>query len=128
MIFHRDHLIQGYQGGRIAAQKLTQSIAEQLSNEEVHVYGRLSFWITVYFNRSELAESLATNNICSPEQFQAFLSVWFTHVFVIGNAETDCEQGFTQASPRFSTVDVGQGKDALEAKIKGDWRVTTCVN
>ncbi|KAJ3517558.1 hypothetical protein NLJ89_g427 [Agrocybe chaxingu] len=69
LVFNRDLLTQGYAGGRAAAQQLTQAIAAQLSNEEVHVYGRLSFWITI--------------------TFQAFLA------------------GFTQASPRFSTIDAG---------------------
>jgi hypothetical protein len=100
LIFDREFLVQGYHGGRAAAQQLTQSIAEQLSTEEVQVYGRLSFWITIYLNKAEVAEDLIANNICTQEQFQGFLT------------------GFTQASPRFLTVDVGQNKDALEAKIK----------
>lgn len=100
LLFNREFLGQGYQGGRTAAQQLTQAIAGKLSSEEVHVYGRLSFWITIYFNKSELSEDLSTHNICTQEQFQAFFA------------------GFTQASPRFTTVDVGPSKDALEAKIK----------
>jgi len=100
LIFNHELLTQGYQGGRSAAQQLTQRIAAQLSNEEVHVYGRLSFWTTVYFNRTDLADDLSANNICSQEQFNAFIS------------------GFTQASPRFSAVDTGPNKEALEAKIQ----------
>ena len=75
MIFEREFLVQGYHGGRTAAQQLTQSIAEQLSTEEVQVYGRLSFWITIYLNKAQVAEDLVGNNICSQEQFQGFLSV-----------------------------------------------------
>ncbi|KDR83573.1 hypothetical protein GALMADRAFT_653594 [Galerina marginata CBS 339.88] len=108
IVFNREHLVQGYQGGRTAAQKLTQAIAEQLSSEEVHVYGRLSFWITIYFNKTELAEDLSANNICSQDQFAAFLN------------------GFTQASPRFSTVDVGYGMEYVEAKIKEYIQIFTC--
>ncbi|KAF8192602.1 hypothetical protein BJ912DRAFT_848878 [Pholiota molesta] len=108
LIFNKDLLAQGHQGGRAAAQQLTQVIAEQLSSEDAHVYGRLSFWITIYFNKTDLADDLAANNICSQEQFQAFLI------------------GFTQASPRFTTVDVGQSKDALEAKIKEYIQIFTC--
>ncbi|KAH9482825.1 hypothetical protein JR316_0004925 [Psilocybe cubensis] len=99
-VFNRDLLHQGYQGGRTAAQRLTQAIAEQLAGEEIHVFGRLSFWITIYLNRSDLTEDIVGNGICTQEQFHDFLS------------------GFTQASPRFSIIDVGNNKDALEAKIK----------
>jgi len=100
LVFNREFLNQGYQGGRTAAQQLTQAIAEHLSKEETQVYGRLSFWITIYLTKTELAEDLSANNICSQEQFQAFLA------------------GFSEASPRFSTVDVGYSKEAVEAKIK----------
>ena len=75
LIFNREFLLQGYQGGRAAAQQLTQRIAAQLSNEEVHVYPRLSFWITIYFNKAELAEDLNANNICPLDQFHAFVTV-----------------------------------------------------
>ena len=77
LVFNREFLNQGYQGGRTAAQQLTQAIAEHLSKEETQVYGRLSFWITIYFTKSELAEDLSANNICSQEQFQAFIAVCF---------------------------------------------------
>ncbi|CAA7259550.1 unnamed protein product [Cyclocybe aegerita] len=100
LVFNRELLTQGYTGGRAAAQELTQAIAGQLSNEEVHVYGRLSFWITIYCNKTALVEDLIASNICSRDQFQAFLA------------------GFTQASPRFSTIDAGHNKEALEGKIR----------
>lgn len=74
-IFTRDLLAQGQPGGRIAAQHLTKGIAEYLSNEDVHIFGRLSFWVTVYYNKAELADSLRSNNICTMEQFEAFLAV-----------------------------------------------------
>jgi len=75
LVFNREFMIQGYQGGRAAAQQLTQRIAAQLSSEEVHVYGRLSFWITIYFNKAELAEDLSASNICPLEQFHSFVTV-----------------------------------------------------
>lgn len=117
LVFNREFLNQGYQGGRTAAQQLTQAIAEHLSKEETQVYGRLSFWITIYLTKSELAEDLSANNICSQEQFQAFLAVCFPqkHPLFL----TSAQQGFSEASPRFSTVDVGYSKEAVEAKIKG---------
>ncbi|KAF9469027.1 hypothetical protein BDZ94DRAFT_1286917 [Collybia nuda] len=99
-IFTRDLLIQGQQGGRAAAQHLTKGIAEYLSNEDVHIFGRLSFWVTVYYNKMELADSLQSHNVCTLEQFEAFLA------------------GFTQSSPRFLIVDVGHSKEAADSKIK----------
>jgi len=83
LIFNREFLIQGYQGGRTAAQQLTQAIAEQLSAEEVHVYGRLSFWITIYLNKVELADNLVANNICTQDQLQTFLCVSWSLVFIL---------------------------------------------
>ena len=77
LVFNRELLNQGYQGGRTAAQQLTQAIAEHLSKEETQVYGRLSFWITIYLTKNELAEDLSAHNVCSQEQFQAFLAVCF---------------------------------------------------
>jgi hypothetical protein len=49
-----------------------------------------------------LLKTLASYNICTQEQFEAFLV------------------GFSQASPRFLLIDVGYGKEAGDAKIKGE--------
>ena len=121
LVFNREFLNQGYQGGRTAAQQLTQAIAEHLSKEETQVYGRLSFWITIYLTKSELAEDLSANNICSQEQFQAFLAVCFLQNIDSSDSSSTLPtlQGFSEASPRFSTVDVGYSREAVEAKIKG---------
>lgn len=75
MIFAESLLVQGYQGGAAAAQQLTKSIAEHLSNEDVHIFGRLSFWVSLYFNKEEVLELLTGNNICTQDQFEAFLAV-----------------------------------------------------
>jgi len=99
-IFIRELLAQGQQGGRAAAQQLTKSIAEYLSNEDVHIFGRLSFWITVYYNKMEFDDLMRTHKICTSEQFEGFLT------------------GFSQSSPRFLMVDVGFNKDAADSKIK----------
>lgn len=100
LVFNREFLTEGYHGGRAAAQQLTKAIAEHLSNEDVHLYGRLSFWITVYLNKRNLSETLLLNNVCSEEQFESFLT------------------GFGHASPRFSVIDVGFGAESPESKIK----------
>ncbi|KAJ7368174.1 hypothetical protein DFH08DRAFT_830608 [Mycena albidolilacea] len=90
---------QGQEGGKFAAKTLTQEIATYLSADELHKLGRISFWITVYFNRSELLDRLIGNNICSVQQFDAFVA------------------GFSQCSPRFSLVDVGCTNDT-DTKIR----------
>jgi hypothetical protein len=100
-IFTKSLLAQGLLGGRQAAQQLTQGIAEYLANEDTHIFGRLSFWVSIYFNKAGLIDTLAGHNICTPEQYEAFLI------------------GFSQASPRFLTIDVGPGKEAADAKIRG---------
>ncbi|EMD40621.1 hypothetical protein CERSUDRAFT_111202 [Gelatoporia subvermispora B] len=99
-IFHPSLLSQGHQGGRQAAQDLTKGIAEYLSQEDVQVYGRLSFWVAIYFNKRGLLSVLLEENLCNTEQFEGFIS------------------GLSQASPRFSVVDVGMGKDGPDSKIK----------
>lgn len=74
-MFKQDLIVQGYQGGRVAAQIITQSIAEYLANEDIHVFGRLSFWINVYFNKAALKESFLEANYCMPDQFDNFIAV-----------------------------------------------------
>lgn len=59
----------------MAAQEITKAIAEHLTKEEVHVYGRLSFWITLYYNKASLLEALVSNNVCSHDQFESFYAV-----------------------------------------------------
>ncbi|TFY52261.1 hypothetical protein EVJ58_g10116 [Rhodofomes roseus] len=99
-IFSPTLLSQGHQGGRQAAQELTKNIAEFLSQEEVQVFGRLSFWVSIYFNKRGLMNMLRDEGICGPEQLEAFMS------------------GLSQASPRFLLVDVGPGKDGSDVKIR----------
>ena len=75
LVFNRDLLSQGFQGGRLAAQEITKAIAEHLTKEEVQVYGRLSFWITLYFNKADLLEAVLSNGVCTHEHFEAFYAV-----------------------------------------------------
>jgi len=74
-LFKKDLVIQGYQGGRLAAQIVTQTIAEYLANEDIHVFGRLSFWINIYFNKSALKEFFFEAHHCTPDQFDDFITV-----------------------------------------------------
>lgn len=99
-VFRPSYFSQGLQGGKLAAQALTKLIAEYLSQEEVQVFGRLSFWITVYLNREGLLTELLGGSVCTAEQFNAFLL------------------GFSQASPRFLIIDAGPTPDGVELKIR----------
>lgn len=101
-VFHESFLRQGLQGGIQAAQNTTKGIAEYLSQENVQVFGRISFWITLYLNRRSVLDALVNNAICTAEQFDDFLL------------------GFSQASPRFQIVEVEQGREAVAAKMKGE--------
>lgn len=47
-------------------------------------------------------ETLVGNGLCTAEQFEAFVA------------------GFNSASPLFSLVDVGSGKERADEKIKGE--------
>ena len=48
---------------------LTKAVAGYLANEDLQVLGRLSFWITVYYNKRNLLELLLDNELCAAEQF-----------------------------------------------------------
>lgn len=100
-IFNNNLLVSGLEGGREAGRVLMQGIDEYLKTSNFQSRGRLTLWLSVYFNKKGLQETLIAHNVCSLEQFEAFLT------------------GFSQASPRFSLVDVGPGKEAADAKIKG---------
>ena len=100
-MFPKSLLLQGQTGGRQAAQSLTKAIAEYLANEDLQVLGRLSFWITVYYDKRSLLDMLLDNDVCAAEQFEAFLS------------------GFSETSPRFTMVDVGFSKGATVSKVIG---------
>ncbi|KAL0070892.1 hypothetical protein AAF712_002113 [Marasmius tenuissimus] len=93
-------LVQGFQGGQTAAHLLTKAIADCLSNEEVHLFPGLTFWVTLFLNKTQLGNILFTRNICSSEQYDGFLS------------------GFSQASLRFQVVDVCNSEGGADAKIK----------
>ena len=101
LIFNNGFIDQGYQGGRQAAQEFTKAIAQELVEQGLTGFGRLSFWVTIYINKRAIQMWLRDDGIATPEQFEAFLT------------------GFGQASPRFVVVDAGPGNDSTEQKVKG---------
>jgi hypothetical protein len=91
----------GYSGGKAAAALLTRGINEHIMLEQDGAPPRGQLWVSVFCNKSGLSETLNQHQLCTPDEFEAF---WI---------------GFNQASPFFSMVDVGAGKEAADAKIKG---------
>ncbi|EED79579.1 predicted protein [Postia placenta Mad-698-R] len=109
-IFSSELLSTGQAGGRQAAMLLTKGLTDHLASTDsldAALPGRGQLWLTIYCNKSGLVETLTHNNVCTAEQFDAFCA------------------GFNQASPLFSIVDVGNGKEAADAKIKECLRVFT---
>lgn len=99
---------QGRAGGSQAAQLLTKGIIDYLSETEdsktessSSISGRAQIWVSVLCNKLGLQETLTSRQLCTSEQFESFF------------------MGFNQASPLFLLADVGSGKEAADAKIKG---------
>ncbi|KAH7101327.1 hypothetical protein BKA62DRAFT_182600 [Auriculariales sp. MPI-PUGE-AT-0066] len=95
-IFAPEYLVEGQQGGRRAAKELNERLINHLG-----VSSRAAFRIlvNVYCNKIGLRTTLAYAKFCTFTQFDAF---W---------------DGF-QATGLFSVIDVGQGKEAADAKIR----------
>ncbi|KAI0361652.1 hypothetical protein OH77DRAFT_1508535 [Trametes cingulata] len=109
-IFSADLIKQGQAGGRQAAMLLTKGLTDHLASidpSEASRPGRGQVWLTIYCNKSGLVETLTANAVCTAEEFEAFVL------------------GFNQSSPLFSIVDVGNGKEAADSKIKECLRVFT---
>ena len=89
-------------GGREAAQKLNEYIKEQVQTE----HEKLHVWIFV-----NLRGLNVTLRKCGFEEAADGLDsfVW----------------GFNQAAERFAMIDVGSGKEAVDAKVKGTF-ATVC--
>ncbi|PIL31987.1 hypothetical protein GSI_06691 [Ganoderma sinense ZZ0214-1] len=109
-IFSSDLIRQGQFGGRQAAALLTKGLTDYLASidpTEASFPGRGQIWLTIYCNKNGLLDTLAHNLVCTTEEFEGFIL------------------GFNQASPLFSIVDVGNGKEAADSKIKECLRVFT---
>lgn len=107
-IFSRDHLRLGKAGGQEAAMLLTKGLTEYMTdNVDAGLSGRAQVWLTIFCNKSGLLDTLIESGICAAEDFEDFLLA------------------FNQASPWFSIVDVGPGKEAADAKLREHLRVLT---
>ena len=107
-IFSPELIKRGQVGGRQAAMQLTKGLTDHLTSidpTDATIPTRGQLWLTIYCNKNGLVDTLTSNAVCTAEQFEAFVL------------------GFNQASPLFSIVDVGNGKEAADSKIKG----TSCL-
>ncbi|KAJ7110185.1 hypothetical protein C8R44DRAFT_801590 [Mycena epipterygia] len=106
-IFQKDLITQGHIGGRQAAMLLTKGLTDYTRAIDTQMSSRAQVWLMLYCNKNGLVDTLVTQDICTKEQFDEFCL------------------GFNQAAPLFSILDVGQGKEAADAKIKEYLRVFT---
>jgi hypothetical protein len=100
-IFQPELIALGNAGGSKAAIMLTQGILSHLDKADNSLAGRAKIWLNIYCNLFGLQEILIKNDVCTAEQFGAFVV------------------GFNQSSPLFSIVNVGPMKEAADAKLKG---------
>jgi hypothetical protein len=92
--------VRGSAGGHDAAKMLSDSILQFLKQE----YGGHPYqlWVNIFLNKRGLMDASArAGNPMVKTRFEDFL------------------MGFNQAAERFIMVDVGSGKEAADAKIKG---------
>ena len=80
---------------------LKKGLTDHVATYDEGLSHRAPLWLTIYCNKSGLLDILMKNRICNSDQFENFF------------------HGFNQASPLFSIVDVGSGKEAADAKIRG---------
>ncbi|KAH8102638.1 hypothetical protein BXZ70DRAFT_1070881 [Cristinia sonorae] len=106
-VFSSDLISLGLVGGHQAASLLTKGLTDHLTDENLSSTTRGQVWLYVYCNKSGLLEALMAKGLCTAEDFEAFVT------------------GFNQASPLFSIVDVGSGKERADEKIKECLRVFT---
>ncbi|KAL1735852.1 hypothetical protein EV714DRAFT_243168 [Schizophyllum commune] len=97
-IFDDDLIVRGQDGGHNAAQRLRLSIASHLKETQGDVAYQI--WVYVFFNKRGLSET-------------------FNNIGLIGFKEfDDFVLGFNKSSERFIMVDVGNTKEAADAKLR----------
>ena len=94
-IFSKEYLLQGRSGGQRAAALLHRELLSTILDPNIQLY------TVVCFNRIGLGDALVTNGVCNKDDFEDFII------------------GFNQSAPLFAMLDVGKGKEAADAKIRG---------
>lgn len=109
-IFSSELIAQGQAGGHFAAQKLSDYAAQYLSTN--YALNQFQLWVYVFYNKRGLMDAFGRAGLgASRAKFDDFA------------------MGFNQATERFLMVDVGGGKEAADAKIKGSglfFTMTSC--
>jgi hypothetical protein len=100
-IFKDELLKRGLDGGREAAQMLNENIMAHVVKGDKSG-SRVQVWTHIFFNLKGLQQTLVGCDVCTCNEFDAFM------------------MGFNQANPRFTINDVHSGKEAADAKIKGE--------
>lgn len=95
-IFSKEFLNDGDAGGKRAAASLKQAVAGAVPDGPVG-----SLLTLVYMNQAGLQNHLANTGVCPSAKFTEFVT------------------GFNRSTELFSIVDVGRGKEAADAKIRG---------
>lgn len=93
-------ITRGQAGGYAAAQTLSDTILHFLTSN----YGgqQYQLWVYIYFNKRGLLDAFGrAGNPTAKTKFEDFY------------------MGFNEAAERFLMVDVGSGKEAADAKLKG---------
>lgn len=99
-IFSLELIKDGKVGGQLAAAELSKALTAVAGK-------RLPIYAVIYLNRNGLCDLLYSNDIiANKSDFDDFIV------------------GFNQASPLLSIVDVGRGKEAADAKVRGVCVVT----
>ncbi|KAF9055081.1 hypothetical protein BDZ89DRAFT_1106957 [Hymenopellis radicata] len=100
-LFNADLISQGIAGGLAAAQKLSDSILQYMSESSSGGAHQYQIWVYIFYNKRGLVDTFGRLGY-------ATLKTKFD----------DFVMGFNQAAERFLMVDVGNGKEAADAKIK----------
>lgn len=78
---------------------MTEALTSAVGRKNIQLY------VVMYVNRLGLGDVLEYSRVCTRGEWDAFV------------------HGFNQASPLFSIVDVGYGKEAADAKLRGECRL-----
>lgn len=97
-IFSTEFIAKGQEGGHTAAKILSEGIRRELSSSGLN---QLPLWVHVFYNKRGLVDTLGRVGLLEAKgKFDDFVI------------------GFNQAADTFLMTDVGNGKEAADAKIK----------
>ena len=99
-IFSPELIAQGQEGGHTAAKMLTETIRLDISTK-YHI-DDFKLWVYAFYNKRGLVDAIGRAGFSTAKQ-----------------KFDDFAFGFNQAADRYVMVDVGSGKEAADAKIKG---------